>query len=171
MLNDSSAIIEQYMRDLDRYSIEQLRFKCKENVWSVGQMYIHVIEVAKEYIGHIETCTKATHEELEGKTEDGTKALAEKEWPNIRVQLEEPPNATCNPESKDEIIVGLEQVLEKLAYWAGCVDEANPACKVRHGWFGWLNARDWFEMVGMHSRHHLRQKAKLDEKLAEAGIR
>jgi hypothetical protein len=171
MLNDYSAIIEQYMRNLDRYSIEQLRFKCKENVWSVGQMYIHVIEVAKEYIGHIETCTKAIHEEPEGKTEVGTKALAEKEWPNVRVKLEEPPNATSNPESKDEIIVGLEHVLEKLAYWAGCVDEANPACKVRHGWFGWLNARDWFEMVGMHSRHHLRQKARLDEKLAEAGIR
>ena len=57
MLNDSSTIIEQYMRNLDGYSIEQLRFKCKENVWSVGQMYIHVIEVAKEYIGHIETCS------------------------------------------------------------------------------------------------------------------
>ncbi|MDR6555051.1 DinB family protein [Paenibacillus qinlingensis] len=170
MLNDSSAIIEQYIRNLDRYSIEQLRFKSKENVWSVGQMYIHVIEVAKEYIGYIETCTKGTHEEPEGKTEVGTKALAEKEWPNIRVKLEQPANETSNPESKDEIIAGLEQVLEKLAYWAGCVDEANPACKVRHGWFGWLNAGDWFEMVGMHSRHHLRQKTNLDGELAKAGI-
>ncbi|MFE6076668.1 hypothetical protein ACFVQB_19555 [Paenibacillus sp. NPDC057886] len=130
MLSDSSSIIEQYIRDLDKYSIEQLRFKCQENVFP------------------------------EGKTEDGTKALAEKEWPNIRVELEEPPNATINPESKDEIIAGLEQVLEKFAYWAGCVDRANPACKVRHGSFGWLNARDWFEMVDMHSRHHLHQKAK-----------
>ncbi|MBM7569042.1 DinB family protein [Paenibacillus sacheonensis] len=171
MLNDSSAIIEQYIRNLDRYSIEQLRYKCNEDVWSVGQMYIHVIEVAKEYIGHAETCAKGTHEVPEGKTEDGTKALAAREWPNIRVKLDQPVNETRNPETKDEIIAGLEQVLEKLAYWAGYVDEANPACKVRHGWFGWLKARDWFEMVGMHSRHHLRQKAKLDEKLAEAGIR
>ncbi|WP_168118581.1 DinB family protein [Paenibacillus sp. HB172176] len=171
MVNNSSAVIEQYMRNLDSYSIEQLRFKCKDDIWSVGQMYIHVIEVAKEYIGHIETCSRATDEEPEGKTEDGTKALGENEWPNIRVKLEESPNATRNPESKDEIIAGLEQVLEKLDYWAGCVDETNPACKVRHGWFGWLDAREWFELVGMHSRHHLRQKARLDESLAEAGIR
>jgi hypothetical protein len=170
VLNDSSKIIEQYIRNLDRYSIEQLRFKCKENVWSVGQMYIHVIEVAKEYIGHIETCTMGTREEPGGKTEDGTKALAEKEWPNIRVKLEQPANKTSNPASKDEIIAGLEQVLEKLGYWAEGVIEANPACKVRHGWFGWLNAGDWFEMVGMHSRHHLRQMARLDEELVEAGI-
>lgn len=79
MLNDSSAIFEHYKRNLDRYSIEQLRYKCKENIWSVGQMYIHVIEVAKEYIGHIETCTKATHEEPEGKTE--RKRLTKKSGP------------------------------------------------------------------------------------------
>lgn len=171
MLNDSWTIIEDYIRDLDRYSIEQLQFKCDEDVWSVGQMYIHVIEVAKEYIGHIETCTKALQEEAEGKTEDGMKALTEKEWPNIRVKLEESPNATRNPESKDEIMVGLEQVVEELVYWKDYVDEADPACKVFHDWFGWLNASEWFDMVGMHSRHHLRQKAKLDEKLMEAGIR
>src|SRR5262249_15890717 len=142
MSNDSLTIIELYIRNLDRYSVEQLRYKCDENVWSVGQMYIHVIEVAKENMGHIETCANGVHEESAGKTEDGTKALAEKEWPNIRVKLEEPPNATSNPESKDELKVGLEKVLEKLAFWAGCVDEVNPDCKVRHGWFGWLSARE-----------------------------
>ncbi|MDU0201024.1 DinB family protein [Paenibacillus sp. MAH-36] len=170
MLNNCAAIIEQYMENLDKYSIEQLRYKSEEDVWSIGQMYIHVIEVAKEYIGHIETCTKATREESEGRTEDGMKAIAEKEWPNIRVKLDQPPNETRNPESKDEILAGLEQVQVMLAYWATRIEEANPACKVRHGWFGWLNARDWFEMVGMHSRHHLRQKEILDEKLAESGI-
>ncbi|SEN37593.1 DinB superfamily protein [Paenibacillus sp. OV219] len=170
-MNNHMVTIDQYKRDLDSYSIEQLRFKSEENVWSVGQMYIHVIEVAKEYIGHIETCSKTMLEESVGKTADGTKALAEQEWPNIRVKLDELPNATTNPASKDEIIAGLEHVLEKLSYWAGCIDEVNPACKVHHGWFGWLGASEWFEMVGMHSRHHLRQKAELDEKLAEAGIR
>jgi hypothetical protein len=113
----------------------------------------------------------ATHEEPGGKTEDGTKAFSEKAWPDVRVKLEEPANTTRNPESKDEIITGLEQVLKKLDYWAVHVHEANQACKVRHGWFGWLNAGEWFEMVGMHSRYHLRQKANLDEKLAEVGLR
>lgn len=99
------------------------------------------------------------------------KAFAEREWPNIRVKLEQSPNATRTPEGKDEIKAGLEKVLEKLAYWADCIDEVNPACKVRHGWFGWLNAREWFEMVGMHSKHHFWQKAILDEKLVELDIR
>jgi hypothetical protein len=54
----------------------------------------------------IETCSKAIHEDPVYKTEDGTKALVEKEWPNIRVKLGQPPNATRNPENKDEIIAG-----------------------------------------------------------------
>lgn len=169
--NDSQAIIEQYKQSLNEYTIDQLRFKSEEEVWSIGQMYIHVIDVAEEYIGHIQACTIAAQEEYGGKTEDGTKAFSEKEWPDVRVKLEQPANATRNPESKDEIIAGLNELLIKFKYWEEHIHEANQVCKVRHGWFGWLNAREWFEMVGMHSRHHLRQKARLDELLVEAGLR
>jgi hypothetical protein len=169
--NDSSAIIEQYKRSLDGYSIEQLRYKCLEDVWSVGQMYIHVIDVSEEYIENIQTCIMATQEEPGDKTKDGMKVFSEKVWPDVRVKLDEPANATRNPESKDEIMAGLEQVLKKLEFWVDRVHEANQACKVRHGWFGWLNALEWYEMVGMHGMHHFRQKLRLDEKLAEAGLR
>jgi len=168
--NDSLAIIEQYKRSLAGYTIDQLRYKSQEDVWSIGQMYIHVIDVAEEYIDHIQTCTMATQEKHGGKTEDGTKAFIEEVWPDVRVKLEEPVNRTRNPNSKEEIIAGLEQVLKKMRYWEEHVHGTNQVCKVRHGWFGWLNAREWFEMIGMHSRHHLRQKARLDEKLVEAGL-
>ncbi|RPK31354.1 hypothetical protein EDO6_01981 [Paenibacillus xylanexedens] len=168
--NDSLAIIEQYKRRLAGYTIDQLQYKSKEDVWSVGQMYIHVIDVAEEYINHIQTCTMATQEKHGGKTEAGTKAFNEKVWPDVRVKLEEPVNRTRNPDSKEEIIAGLEQVIKKLKYWEEHVHGTNQACKVCHGWFGWLNACEWFEMIGMHSRHHLRQLAKLEQRLAEAGL-
>lgn len=77
----------------------------------------------------------------------------------------------ANPESKDELKAGFEHVLKELNDWAARVQEVRPAYKVRHGWFGWLNALEWFELVGMHSRHHLRQKAELDQRLVEAGLR
>lgn len=165
---DSLDIIEQYKHSLAVYTIDQLRYKSHEDVWSIGQMYIHVIDVAEEYIEHIQTCTMGTQVEHGRKTEDGEKAFAEKSWPDVRVKLEEPVNRTRNPDSKDEIIAGLDRVLEKLKYWDEQVHEANQTSKVRHGWFGWLNAHEWFEMIGMHSRHHLHQKARLEEKLAEA---
>ncbi|WP_178022158.1 DinB family protein [uncultured Paenibacillus sp.] len=169
---DALTVIEQYKSSLDEYTLEQLRYKSEEDVWSIGQMYDHVIGVAEEYIGYIRTCASATGEEQPGgKSADGTRAFEEKMWPHVRVKLNEPVNATRNPESKDELTVGFEHVLRELKDWASHVHEVHPAYKVRHGWFGWLDAREWFELVGMHSRHHLRQKAELDQRLAEAGLR
>jgi hypothetical protein len=45
------------------------------------------------------------------------------------------------------------------------VDDINPNYRVEHGGFGWLNAQEWFALVGMHFRHHLRQKYELEQKL------
>lgn len=59
----------------------------------------------------------------------------------------------------------LDQVLERMSKWEEKVDSINPNYKERHDGFGWLNAREWFEMVGMHYRHHLRQKAELEQML------
>jgi hypothetical protein len=46
------------------------------------------------------------------------------------------------------------------------VNDINPNYKDEHGGFGWLNAQEWFDLVGMHFRHHLRQKYDLDQKLS-----
>ncbi|MNW50277.1 DinB superfamily protein [compost metagenome] len=169
---DTLTVIEQYQSSLKEYTLEQLRYKSEENVWSVGQMFHHVIGVAEEYLGYIRACASATGGEQPGsKSADGTRVFEEKMWPNVRVKLEEPVNATRNPESKDELAAGYEHILKNLKDWAARVQEVHPAYKVQHGWFGWLNALEWFELVGMHSRHHLRQKAELDQRLVEAGLR
>ncbi len=35
---DAVTVIEQYMASLAEYTLEQLRYKSEEDVWSVGQM-------------------------------------------------------------------------------------------------------------------------------------
>lgn len=167
MPSESVAMIELYIKNLDRYTIEQLRANSTDDQWSIGQVYMHVIKAANEYIAHMEACAADTREVAEGKTEDGMKTFAAKMWPDVRVRLAEPPRATPNPESKEALVAELEQVLAKLHHWEDRLDAINPACKRRHGWFGWLNGREWFEMVGLHARHHLKQIASLDRLLAE----
>ncbi|MDO3410576.1 DinB family protein [Saccharibacillus sp. CPCC 101409] len=168
MLSNSSAAIERYKRELDRYTLEQLRYQSEPDVWSVGQMIVHVIGVADEYMGHMQTCADARYEEPGGKSETGEIVFLEKSWPDVRVKLDEPVNDTPNPRSKAELIDELDRVIRELNEWEARLPAVNPSGKVRHGWFGWLNAREWFELIDIHSRHHLRQQARLDEKLAEA---
>ncbi|WP_198430832.1 DinB family protein, partial [Rhodococcus rhodochrous] len=45
-LKKMEEITELYVRELDRYDMEQLTRKPSEDEWSLGQMYMHLIRAA-----------------------------------------------------------------------------------------------------------------------------
>lgn len=159
-------LIETYKNDLKNYSLEQLRHIPETGVWSLGQMYDHCILVAQEYLDCVESCTAENEEQKLGKTEFGEHLFNIGGFPPIKIklpdELNEPPN---NSDSNEELMSRLDQVLERMKDWEGKVDAINPNYKIEHGGFGWLNAREWYDLVGMHFRHHLRQKSELEQKL------
>ena len=158
--------IETYKNDLNRYSPRQLRYIPLHGVWSLGQLYSHVILVALEYLDNAEACAAASKEQMLGKTEGGKHLFKRGGFPPIKIKLsDEPENTPSNSESEEDLMRGLNQVLQKMREWKGKVEAINPNYKVEHEGFGWLNAREWFDLVGMHSRHHLRQKSELERKL------
>ncbi|MED4750709.1 hypothetical protein [Brevibacillus choshinensis] len=64
-------LIEAYKNNLQNYSVEQLRHITEQGVWSLGQMYSHLILVALEYLDNVENCAKACEEQSLGKTNAG----------------------------------------------------------------------------------------------------
>ncbi|RDU37187.1 DinB family protein [Neobacillus piezotolerans] len=159
-------LINTYKNELQKYSLEQLRYKSEEAVWSIGQMYDHLILVAHEYLDNMETCATLNEEQPHGKTEFGEHLFMIRGFPPIKIKLPDelntPPN---NSDSNDVLISRLDQVILRLNQWESKVDHINPNYKVEHGGFGWLNAREWYDLVGMHFRHHLRQKDELEQSL------
>ncbi|WP_419887539.1 DinB family protein [Neobacillus niacini] len=148
---------------LYNYSLEQLRYISKEGVWSIGQMYDHLIVVAHEYLDNLETCATLTEEQPFGKTQFGEQLFRNGGFPPIKIRLPDelnsPPN---NSESTEDLIIRMDQLIQRLSQWESKVDNINPHNKVEHGGFGWLNAKEWYDLVGMHFRHHLRQKDELE---------
>ncbi|MFF2450534.1 DinB family protein [Neobacillus sp. NPDC058068] len=161
-------LINTYKNELQNYSLEQLRCIPEEGVWSIGQMYDHLILVAHEYLDNMETCSTLNDEQLLGKTEFGEHLYKNGGFPPIKIKLPDelntPPN---NSDSKDELISRMAQVILRLSKWESKVDNINPNYKVEHGGFGWLNAREWYDLVGMHFRHHLRQKDELEQRFVK----
>ena len=43
------------------------------------------------------------------------------------------------------------------------VENSNPKIKVEHPGFSYLNAKEWYQLIEMHFRHHQRQKKELDQ--------
>ncbi|MGE6256348.1 DinB family protein [Heyndrickxia sporothermodurans] len=160
-------VIETYKGCLQNYSLEQLRYKTTENVWSIGQMYDHLIVVAHEYLDNVEACAASEADQKLGKSEFGEKLFKLKDFPPIKIklpnELNSPPN---NSDSKEKLMHRLEILIQRLIQLENKFDALNPNSKVNHKGFGWLNAREWYDLVGMHFRHHLRQKRELDQNLS-----
>ena len=68
---DDLKLIETYKSFLQKYSLEQLRLIPEQGVWSICQMYDHLIVVAHEYLDSVEVCAIAVVEQKQGKTEFG----------------------------------------------------------------------------------------------------
>nr|WP_091068005.1 DinB family protein [Paenibacillus sp. NFR01] len=164
-----AAVIGEYQSALKKYSIPQLRYKSAPDVWSLGQMYDHLILAALDYLDQVERCASAAEEQPEGKTAGGAALFEAGAFPDIRIRLPDgPENTPDNSRGTDELRDGLDVVLKRMAEWESRLSEVNHNLKVKHDGFGWLNAQEWFQMIGMHFRHHLRQKSELEQKYTDA---
>lgn len=162
---NNREIIGSYKRDLQSYSIEQLRYISAENVWSLGQMYDHLVLAALDYLDQVEACASASEEQPDGKTDAGQKVFSAGAFPSVKIKLPDgPENCPDNSRSIKDLSDSFDRVLQRMSYWEKRVPEVNPNYKVRHGGFGYLNAEEWLGLVGMHFRHHLRQKRELEQK-------
>jgi hypothetical protein len=164
-MSDSNLIMT-YKNELNKYTLEQLRYISEKGVWSLGQMYDHLIVVAHEYLDNLDECAILKIVQTSGKTEFGELLYKNGGFPPIKIRLPDelnsPPN---NSDSKEELIRRMEQLIERFMECKTTVENTNSNYKVAHGGFGWLNAREWFDLVGMHFRHHLHQKVELEQKL------
>lgn len=161
-MSDNKLLIT-FKSNLYNYSLKQLRYVSEEGVWSIGQMYDHLIVVAHEYLDNMEKCATLNEVIPFGKTQFGEQLYRNGGFPPIKIRLPDelnsPPN---NSNSKEDLISRMDKLIQRLSHWESKVNYINPNNKVEHGGFGWLNAKEWYDLVGMHFRHHLRQKSELE---------
>ncbi|TCI59298.1 DinB family protein [Exiguobacterium sp. SH3S1] len=159
-------LLSRFKQDLDQYSSNQLRYKEKTDVWSIGQMYDHIIIVAHEYLDEMEAClTNAEHQPL-GKTEFGEMLFSDGGFPPIKIKLSDEMNAPPdNTDSREALKRRLDDLITRLEKCEPMIHAADPNCKALHGGFGWLNAQEWYKLIEMHTRHHLLQQAELERYL------
>lgn len=162
------ALTENYLSFLEPYSLEQLQRQPSPDQWSLGQMYIHLIQTALYMqLRNIEACRDGTASAAADKTEAGQNVMALGSFPPVRIQVPPTPQYTPKqPESLEQIRAGLIDVLERMReiepQLASIPEEATAA----HPRLGGLNAKEWFVLAEMHYRHHLLQRERLQQFLA-----
>ncbi|ANY70663.1 hypothetical protein BBD42_09720 [Paenibacillus sp. BIHB 4019] len=164
---------EQYERELELFTLEQLQQKPTEQEWSIGQVYVHLINSALYMqLSSAEQCLSG-ESSASGSPSDSTSEMkemkerknaiyAEGSLPPIRVHVDPFPGYTpIQPGSKEELIQGMAEVLRRLKELEPAVAQAPEHRTVPHPGFGEMNAKEWFLLVEMHFRHHLRQLERL----------
>ena len=159
-------LLTEFKRDLSNYSLAELRSISEEGVWSIGQMYDHLLLVAHEYLDSGEQCETAADTAGLGKSGFGEKLFRNGGFPPVKIRLPDEMNAPPNnSDSQERLLDRMDELIKRMAHWEVKVDGMDPDRKVEHGGFGWLNAKEWYELVGMHFRHHLMQKRELEGRL------
>jgi hypothetical protein len=156
-----------YLKELDFYGKNQFKYKPAEKEWSIGQVYDHLINGTNAYhLKQIENClAKKGGSEKGSKKFKGRMLFLLKSFPNLRVKgvaatTYEPSQPESPVKMKDE----LYRFIKIMNQTAKDIDAAGPlSYKVAHPSLGMMNAGEWYMLIEMHFRHHLRQKARLDE--------
>jgi len=157
-----------WLVSLNDYTEEQFARK-PEEPWSIGQVYFHLVVGTERF--HLRACRKCLEHRAEvmegGKTMPGKIVFLFGSFPPAKIRV--PPSDDYTPKqplSRAEMREGLLKLIETMRTLAPQIAHASPVQKWKHPALGMLNAEEWYRLIEMHFRHHLRQKKRLDKFLA-----
>jgi hypothetical protein len=171
VLRNFEEITGYYLEQLKNLSMEQLLHKPSENEWSIGQLYVHLVNTTLYMqLRNIELCRDASAPsvQIDGvKNEAGTAFFSQGSFPPISIQVPPSPQYTPKqPESKEELADGLKRAAAAMKETVPFLDSIPANHTVAHPGLGNLNAAEWFQLADMHYRHHLRQLDRLKAVIA-----
>jgi len=156
-------LAKYWLKELDFYGTNQFKRKVTDKSWTIGQIYDHLLIYSQEV--HL----KAIQECLYQKDADAKQGKSFKGITQFLVGSYLPFKYKSNPYKEPGQPLSTEKVKDdfyrflKLVYKvAKEIDYKKPTSKVKHPTLGYLTAEEWFQLMEMHFRHHLKQKKKLD---------
>lgn len=160
------VVVQQYIDSLENYSEEKFSKKKDENTWSLGQMYEHLYLTSNFFfLANVVRCLEQRKGQLGGeRNKFGDNAFKYGGFPPVKIKIPEPlqgPSPVAK--NKNEYKSLFEKILVDAEEKVGAVQNDAGEYKTNHAALGWLNAYEWFYNLEMHFRHHLRQKAELEQ--------
>lgn len=163
--NAIHATVEPYLFAIDSYSNEQFTHKESEEIWSLGQLYEHIILSSNYFfLANILRCVeKRKGQEGGDKNAYGDNAFQHNGLRPQKFKVPEVgPTTDLVAQSKENYDALLQKVLKDTDDLLPVLTSAGATYKTMHFAFGWLNAPEWYQMLEMHLRHHHRQQKELE---------
>ena len=159
------SVIDVYINSLANYSDEQFTKRKDEDTWSLGQMYEHIaLGSNRFFLANVLRCLEKRKGQEGGEMNKyGINTFKYNGFPPMKFKV---PGTEKTPDlevrSKAEYAVLLQKIVDDADKLVVALETDEGTYKTHHPLFDWLNAREWFQMLEIHTRHHLRQKEELE---------
>ncbi len=154
---------------LEQYDFNQLCVQPSPGNWSLGQIYMHLIENTQWFLKQATIAASTNEHEMESLSPAAKEMFANNSFPDI--VLEGPPeNAnTPQPETKEQLLTDLLKLKDEIGRVGKFISETRFRGKTNHPGLHYFTASEWFQFAEMHFRHHLRQKNRVETFLKTNG--
>ena len=160
--------IDYWIDALDQYNQWQLFTQPSAESWSIGQLYLHLINDTGFYIEQIKICLY-TNENNTGATAPFAKSIFQHNgFPDEAIQGAPSNAAIPQPENKMQLVISLQKLKNEMHILKEQMETSSFTGKTKHPGLGYFSAIEWYQFTEMHFRHHMKQKKTLDIFLANA---
>ena len=155
-------IINQWHKTFDERSFEDLLLKPSPTSWSLGQLGMHLVESSRWHLKQVEICLNSDDHADGEMTSNGKAMFAQGAFPDQLI--EGPPSnaVTPQPQSKEALLQLLADLQRDLEAIGKKIAVSTSRGKTKHPSLHYFNAREWFQFIDMHLRHHLRQRSRIE---------
>lgn len=166
-MNDISKTIDIWLSELEQYKFDELCIKPSPNSWSLGQLYVHIIEATDYFIEEAKICTTNNENKDEKAASEAKAMFLNNEFPDI--QIEGPPSndLTEQPQNKEQLIRGLLSLKKKAKNVETLISNSTFKGKTKHPGLKYFSAYEWLQFADMHIKHHFRQQKRIVEFLKQ----
>lgn len=158
---------QEWLDELEKLDAKSITLKPSENQWCMAELYDHVMRVAHTYqIPNLHKCINAGVTKGYAKNYKGLVIFDLNYLPSTKMRLESfPPKIATGftpiIKPKHDLVREFKTFIEEVKNLEPVLETSDSSKKNKHPFFGWINATDWFRLIDIHIRHHLKQRERI----------
>ncbi len=167
LIDDFNYTIDIWIKELKQYDFIQLCAKPSPKSWSLGQVYMHLIEDTNYYIEKIKICVSTDNNENEEASPYAKTMFLNNDFPDEVIEGAPANSRIPQPGNKEQLMKCLVSLKDEMNNIEILISKSPFKGKTKHPGLNYFNANEWFRFAEMHLRHHLRQKKRIEDKRKE----
>lgn len=161
---ETVSIIDSYKARLDQYTLQQFQHKPAPDRWSAGEVYTHLIRATLLYhLRMVDRClANLDNADALAKPHAQAEFDANESAP-VKIKVPSSPGYDPPmPESIEKVRDDIDAVLRKMLSTRDKLITDPESGKTEHPSYGFIDAKQWYQVIGMHWKHHLMQLDELN---------